>query len=183
MNEAVELRLRPHMSTNEGWGRASGREVYPALVDFVESKAGTLVFRVSLHGVKRVDISFASETVVELARRYRGKKGFCFWDLADEDMQENWAAAAERSKQPLMTWTQGKGRVLGPQPWQGVVDAFGFALAKGEARASDYAASVKGMSITNASNKFKQLWENGFLLRREITAESGGVEFLYIAIK
>jgi len=183
MNEAVELRLRPFMNANEGWGRASGREVYGALVDFVESRAGKAMFRVSLDGVKRVDISFASETIVELARRYRGQKGFCFIDLCDKDMEENWAAAAERSKQPLMTWVGGRGRVLGPSPSQGLADAFRFALSKGEARASDYAAGIKDMSITNASTKFKQLWENGFLLRRETTAESGGVEFVYIPIR
>jgi hypothetical protein len=182
MNEAVGLRLRPFMNANEGWGRASGRDVYGALVDFVESHAGRVIFRVSLNGVKRVDISFASETIVELARRYRGQKGFCFVDLDDKDMEENWAAAAERSKQPLMNWA-GQVRVLGPSPSQGVADAFRFAISKGEARASDYAASVKDMSITNASTKFKQLWENGFLLRHETTAESGGVEFIYIPIR
>lgn len=153
------------------------------MVDFVESKPGKVIFRVSITGVKRVDISFASETIVELARRYRGRKGFCFTDLEDLDMEENWSAAAERAKQPLMNWNGGKFRVLGPQPSQGVVDAFRFALTKGETRASDYSASSKEVSITNASNKFKQLWENGFLLRREATAESGGVEFLYVPIR
>ena len=183
MKQATELRLRLLMSANEGWGRASGREVYPSLVEFVESRPGNMIFRVSLAGVRRVDISFASETIVELARRYRGQKGFCFTDLEDRDMEENWAAAAERSKQPLLNWAQDDVRVLGPQPSQGVGDAFRFALSKGEVRAADYAASIKGMSITNASTKFKQLWENGFLLRRETTAESGGVEFVYVAIR
>jgi predicted transcriptional regulator len=27
--------------------------------------------------------------------------------------------------------------------------------------------------------KFKQLWEQGFLLRQESSADSGGVEYLY----
>ena len=35
------------------------------------------------------------------------------------------------------------------------------------------------MSIANASTKFKQLWEQGFLLRQESVADSGGVEFVY----
>jgi hypothetical protein len=98
-------------------------------------------------------------------------------------MEENWAAAAERAKQPLMNWIGGKWRVLGPQPSQGVADAFRFALTKGETRVSDCAASAKEVSITNASNKFKHLWEIGFFLRREATAESGGVEFVYVPIR
>lgn len=183
MNEMALLQLRPLMEANEGWGRTAGRETYRKLVDFVESNPGVIVFRVSLAGVKRVDISFASETVVELARRYRTKKGFCIIDLTDKDMEENWTAAAERAKQPLMVWSGNKGRVIGMEPSQGIADAFRFALSKGEARASDYAAQVAGVSITNASTKFKQLWDQGFLLRSERAAESGGVEFVYVPIR
>jgi hypothetical protein len=98
-------------------------------------------------------------------------------------MEENWAAAAERAKQPVMNWIGAKWRVLGPQPSPGLVDAFRFALTKRGTRASDYAESAKDVSITNASNKFKQLWENGFLLRREAIAETGGVEFVYGPIR
>jgi len=38
------------------------------------------------------------------------------------------------------------------------------------------------MSVANASNKFRQLWEKGFLLRREEVAESGGMEYTYFRI-
>ncbi len=40
-------------------------------------------------------------------------------------------------------------------------------------------AEKAGLSIANASTKFKQLWEQGFLMRNESVADSGGVEFLY----
>jgi hypothetical protein len=119
-----------------------------------------------------------------LARRYRGKKGFCLVDLTDEDQRENWTAAAQRAGQPIMSWDdRGKLVVLGPEPSQGITDAFQFALGKPEAKAAEYAAFRKSVSITNASSKFKQLWEQGFLLRRESIAESGGVEFLYMSIR
>lgn len=183
MNQSADLRLSHFMDGDEGWGRAAGRVVYPRLVQYVESKPGVLVFAVSVAGVKRVDISFASETVVELARRHRTGKGFCFVDLTDADMEENFAAAAERSKQPLMAWAGSKGRVMGPQPSQGLADAFSYALTKSEVRASDFATSASNVSITNASTKFKQLWEAGYLLRQEATAASGGVEFVYCRIK
>jgi hypothetical protein len=100
MNEGVRvLALRGFMNRPEGWGRVQGREVYQRLLESVEDSPGTLVFRVSMKGVQRVDISFASETVVELARRYRGTKGFCLVDLTDPDLIENWdAAAASRGK-------------------------------------------------------------------------------------
>jgi hypothetical protein len=84
------------MDEAEGWGRAEGRVVYQRLLDFVEAHPGVTVFRVSTEGVRRVDISFASETLVELARRYRGSKGFCLVDVGNPDMVENWGAAAAK---------------------------------------------------------------------------------------
>lgn len=175
--------LRQFMTSNEGWGRADGRTVYPKLVDFIESKPGVRIFRVSLEGIKRIDISFASETVVELARKHRGSKGFCFVDLRDSDMEENIDAAAQRANQPLMNWTRTRHTVLGAKPSPGAADALEFALKRDETRASEFAAEYKNVSITNASTKFKQLWEQGFLLRQEAIAESGGVEYVYVAIK
>ena len=182
--EIQSLRLRDFMDEDDGWGRTAGRETYRRLMEFVEMHAGILIFRVSNVGVGRIDISFASETIVELARRYRGKKGFCFVDLTDPDQRENWTAAAQRSGQPIMSWDEsGHFLTVGPEPSQGNADAFQFALAKPETRATEYAAARRNISITNASNKFKQLWEQGFLLRRESAAESGGVEYVYLRIK
>jgi hypothetical protein len=183
MNETGRLPLRDFMAEDDGWGRVAGRETYRKLMPFIERHPGTLIFRVWLKGVRRVDISFASETIVELSRRYRGMKGFCFVDLKDTDQQENWNAAAERSRQPLFKWDeQGSPTVMGLQPTQGVSDALQFALQREVARAAEFAGS-SGVSITNASNKFKQLWEQGFLLRREAVAESGGTEYVYARIR
>jgi hypothetical protein len=183
MNENRHLRLRDFMAEDDGWGRASGRDTYGKLMPFIDGQPGILIFRVSLKGVRRVDISFASETIVELARRYRGMKGFCFVDLKDTDQQENWNAAAERSRQPLFKWGElGTPTILGLQPSQGVCDALQYALQREEARAAEF-AGFSSISITNASNKFKQLWEQGFLLRREAVAESGGMEYVYARIR
>jgi hypothetical protein len=183
MNEnACTIRLRDFMDADDGWGRDEGRLVYTKLIGFVEDHPGVMVFRVSVNGVKRVDISFASETVVELARRFRGHKGFCFIDLANPDMLENWEAAASRKNQPLMVWTGEQGRVIGVQPSTGNLGAFQFALGREKTRATEYAV-VAEMQIANASTKFKQLWEQGFLLRREDIAGSGGVEYAYYCVK
>lgn len=170
------------MEHPDGWGRDQGREVYQRLVTLVEERSGAMVLQISLHDVRRVDVSFASETVVELARRYRGAKGFVLTDLTDPDMLENWDAAARKSSQPLMARdATNRLRVLGAEPSPGNLDAFRFALARTNARASEFALAAR-IGIANASNKFKQLWEQGYLLRREKLAPSGGVEFEYIRI-
>jgi hypothetical protein len=180
MNEGFRvLALREFMKRDEGWGRNQGREVYPRLLRFVEDSPGTMIFKVSMKGVQRLDISFASETVVELARRYRGAKGFCLVDLTDRDLIENLDAAAEKKGQPILVWHGRSADLIGPEPSEGAREAFQFAMGRPQSRAAEFATARKGMSIANASMKFKQLWEQGFLLRRESVADTGGVEFVY----
>lgn len=180
VNENFKLiKLLDFMKSPEGWGRDQGREVYQKLIRFVEENSGIMIFKISMNGVKRIDISFASETVVELARRFRGGKGFCFVDLKDPDILENLDAAASRKSQPIMVWEGKKGRTLGIQPSQGNLGAFKFALEKQGTKATHFVEASEGMTIPNASNKFNQLWQQGFLLRRQNVAETGGVEFVY----
>lgn len=176
------LRLADFMEgSDEGWGRAYGRQVYNRLLDFIEMHPGILVFKVSLEGIRRVDISFASETIVELARRYRGQRGFCFVDLNDPDMLENWDAAAQRKEQPLLVWRDDQVDVLGKKPSPGLVDAFNFSLEHPVTKAAEYVSQRrdKNVSSANASMKFKQLWHQGLVLRRDERAASGGVEYSY----
>ena len=176
------IALAALMETEEGWGRATGREVFQRLLTEVEARPGSPVLRVSLQGIRRVDISFASETVVEIARRYRRTKGFCLEHVGDDDMLENWDAAAQRKEQPLLIWTGGECRVIGVAPTPGNAAAWQFALKRGQAKATEFAAA-SGISIANASIKLKQLWEQGFLLRQEEHAPSGGREFTYYRIR
>lgn len=184
MNEnCATIALRAHMNSSEGWGRSQGREVYNRLIDFVESKPGVMIFHISVAEVKRMDFSFSSETLIELARRYRGNKGFCFSDPVDQDMLENLYAAAERKHQPLMVWKDSEYQIIGLQPTKGTLTALEFALNQKEARASEFVSVNPKMSISNASMKFKQLWTQGFLLRTENAADSGGVEYVYHRIK
>ena len=131
--------------------------------------------------MRRIDISFAAETVVELARRYRKEKGFCLIDVSDEDLLGNWEAAAMKQNQPLFVWMDGKSQIIGLQPSRGNARALEFALKREEVTAAELASALK-LQITNASMKLKQLWEKGFLLRRQTAAASGGVEFVYFRI-
>ncbi len=175
------LTLRKFMDRPEGWGRSQGREVYQRLLKFVEDNPGTIIFQISMKDVHRVDISFASETIIELARRFRRTKGFCLIDLTDPDMVENIDAAGEKKQQPVLVWRGKSADLIGMKPTEGTREAFQFAMGRLQSRASEFAAQ-KNLSIANASMKFKQLWEQGFLLRRESNADTGGVEFVYCRI-
>jgi len=182
MNQrSAQLKLRDYVGSEEGWGNTHGREVYQALLNAVETTSGKLVFRISLSGVRRVDVSFAREAVVELAARYRGSKGFCLVDIPDADQLENWEAAASRRQQPLTVWISGKPRILGPEPSRGNKGVLEYLKQRGEATAAGIARDLR-LSITNASTKLKQLLEKGYILRREETSPTGGVEYTYFMI-
>jgi hypothetical protein len=176
------IRLRQCMDRSNGWGRAQGRVAHQRLLAAVDACQEADVFRISFTDVERLDTSFASETLVEVARRFRKEKGFCIVDLTDEDVIENIDLAARKKTQPMFVWIADKPRLIGHQPSQGVRDALDFALSRDEVRSVDYAEARKDMSVSNASMKFKALWTEGFLLRRESTAESGGVEHVYSRI-
>jgi hypothetical protein len=173
------IRLRDFMDGPEGWGRTFGRDVQQKVVSGIEAHPGQEVIRLSMKGVERMDVSFASEAVVELVRRYRGRRGICLVDLDNSEVVENIDAAAERVKVPVTIWEGNSARVVGLEPSSGNREALEFALTRPAVRAAEFAESVRGISIANASTKFKQLWEQGFLIRSDGSADSGGVEFIY----
>jgi hypothetical protein len=179
--KGVTLRLFDFTHVPDPWGREQGRRTFLELLDAVERHAGTTVFRISHEGVNQVDISFAAETVVGLAKRFRGDKGFCLADVTDESVLENWDAAALKHDQPLLVWNKERYQLLGPQPTKGTADALEFALKREEVTATELAKRLK-LQLTNASMKLKQLWEQGFLLRQQAVAASGGIEFVYFRI-
>jgi len=161
------------------WGRPQGRSVFEKLVSFVEGHPGQSLFKLSMEGVERIDGSFASEAIVELVRRYLGMKGICLTELADDENRFNIDLAATRMDVPIAVWNQGAIDIIGSKPSSGTREALEFALSRLEARAADFVGVNANVSIANASTKFKQLWEQGFLMRSESAADSGGVEFLY----
>ena len=176
------LLLGDFMDRREGWGRIQGRKVYQRLLGFVEDNPGTVVFRISMKDVQRMDISFASEAIVELARRFRRTKVFCLLDLTDTDLIENIDAACAKKNQPMLVAGKESTILIGLNPSEGAREAFEFAMRRPQVRATEFAAE-KGISLANSSMKFKQLWDQGFLLRRERTADTGGVEYVYFRIR
>lgn len=178
----MNIHLLEHMDTSDGWGHIQGRQVYERLLAAIETHPFEEIVRISLDGVKRTDITFPRESVIELAKHYRGHKGFCLIDVSDQDLLDNWDAAASRREQPLMVWNGLRlSRILGPELSAGLRDTFFYVLSVPVARTSEAALSL-GLKVPNVSNKLKQLWQEGYILRREQSASSGGVEYEYIRI-
>lgn len=178
----ANITFRDLMSSANAWGPEEGREVYMKLLKFVEANAGVKIFRVSFKGVERTDISFPRESLIELAKRYRGDKGFCIYDLTDAALIEIWDAAADRTNQPIFSWDSNGYTLLGPSLNKGYGPVFNLVLSRDSIRATD-AVKELGIGLSNASSKLKQLWEKGYILRKEDVAESGGIEFNYFKIQ
>jgi len=178
----VEIRLRELMTLPDGWGVEEGREVYHKLLGRVEAHPEASVFRVSLGGVRRTDVSFPRESVIELAHRFRAQKGFCLWDVSDENLVENWDAAALKREQPLFVWSRKGCRLLGPKPSAGLRKVLDFALEHDVITTTQVASHFR-WTTSNASNKLRALADSGYVLRREQTAPTGGIEYIYQRVR
>jgi hypothetical protein len=174
--------FRELMDSADGWGHDEGREVFARLLTRVEANPGKKIFRISLKGVERTDTSFPRESLMELARRYRGDKGFCIYDAISKDLLDNWDAAALKKNQPIFVWGSEHYHIIGPDLKKGNASILDYALSRDQVRAID-AVKDLGLGLSNASSKLKQLWEKGYLLRSEEVAESGGIEYVYFKIK
>jgi hypothetical protein len=182
MNQpALTLKLTDYMGgRKEAWGSESGQRIHDLLVTDIEGQAQVIV-RISLAGIERTDASFARASVIELARRYRGRRGICIVDIPTDDILENWDAAAIHRGQNLIAWTRKGPRLLGPALREDTWGLLKFVLQHDEVGTAELAKVMK-KQVTNVSTRLKRLCDEGLVLRREVTAPSGGVEYRYLAI-
>jgi hypothetical protein len=179
---SAQIRLRDFMQNDDGWGIDQGKQVYAKIKKFVESIPGNIVFQISFKGVQRTDASFSRESIVRLAKDYRRSRGFCVIDVSNQELLDNLEAAAMKLSQPITVWEHDKPRVIGPLPSNGTREMFEYVMSVPVALTSEAAVRLR-INISNASNKLKKLWDDGYILRRQQIAASGGVEFEYFRVR
>lgn len=183
MNQtSVVVKLRDFTSSEHPFGNIEGKNVFRQLVDLVEQSPRTQVFGISLDGIEATDASFPRESVVSLAKHFRGERGVFLCDLRDRDLIDNWSYAARAKDQPLVIWTGSDFEIIGPELNQATRALVEYVLQKRSVLASEAAADLD-LSVPNASTRLKKLVADGFCLRAEEVAESGGIEFKYRAIR
>lgn len=84
--------------------------------------------------------------------------------------------------QPLTIRLDTEIRTLGPVLTKSNLEILNFLKKKKKTTTSQIASSMN-LSVQNASSKLKKLVDDGYILRFEETAESGGIEFIYQAIE
>lgn len=183
MKQTAALPLRQFLDRSDAWGREEGREVYPKLLEALERTPGSVLYRIDLTGVSRLDASFPRESFVALAKRYAGEKAFSITGAASADLLENVDAAAQKLGMPMVVWDgQGNWSLIGPPPSPGLKAVFDIAMAEGEVTTAMLIKTPHELgAANNISNKLKQLTEAGYLVRREDSSVSGGKEYRYLA--
>jgi hypothetical protein len=182
MNQnSVVVKLRDFTSSDRPFGNIEGKEVFRRLADLLEQNPRTKIFGVSLDGIEATDASFPRESVISVAKHFRGERGVYLTDLHDRDLIDNWNYAARFKEQPLVIWSASAFQIIGPELNAATRTLVEYVLGKGSVLASQAAADL-GLSVQNASTRLKNLVAAGYILRAEEVAESGGIEFKYQAI-
>lgn len=96
-------------------------------------------------------------------------------------MLDNWSYAAQAKEIPLTVWAEDGYQVIGPEISSSTKELLDCVLPRRAVTAAKVAEALN-ISVANASTKLKKLKDQGFILRAEETAESGGIEYVYRAI-
>jgi hypothetical protein len=179
---ALDIRLRKLLEHDDAWGSEEGSEVREKILRAIDARPEATVIRVSLAGVRRTDTSFARESVMEVAYRLRGRKGVCVTDIPSRDVFDNWNAAALAREQTMVVWGAKGPELIGPQPSEDTWELLKLVLDRGDVNTAE-AARALDKQVNNVSTRFKRLAEEGLVLRREVSAPTGGLEFRYLAIR
>ncbi len=164
-------------------GNEFGRSVLQKLISHVGSTSGPgRIYGISLKNILATDASFPRESVASLVKMFRGEVGFYLKDFASQDLIDNWDYAAKAKEQPIIIFDNGGYRVIGPNLNEGMASLLDFIMSKGRATTSMVSKEFD-VSAQNASAKLKKLHGYGLILGAKEVAESGGLEYVYKAIK
>ncbi|MBI4938994.1 MAG: MarR family transcriptional regulator [Nitrosomonadales bacterium] len=176
------LKLLDFTNNDHPFGNVQGKEIFRKLADYIDDHPSVVIFGISLAGIEATDASFPRESVISIAKQYRESRGFYLEQVQNPDILDNWNYAARAKDQPLVYWNKNKYKILGPELTSASAELVNYVLTKGSVLASQAAVDLD-ISVQNASTRLKKLVDQGYILRTEDVAESGGIEYVYQAIK
>ncbi|MFL9897870.1 winged helix-turn-helix domain-containing protein [Paraburkholderia fungorum] len=179
----TRIRLLELTGNPQPFGNAQGKAAFRRLCEIVDAEPRSNIFEISLEGIEATDASFPRESVVSVAKLYRGQKGFFLTNISDPDLIDNWGYAAQAKEQPLVVWhSDGLFQVIGPEISNSAASLLEYVLCNRRVGTAQVAADLE-ISVPNASTRLKKLVTDGYIWRNEETADSGGIEFQYCAIR
>jgi len=164
------------------FGNKEGRDVYQKLLEQLDEHPEKKVIGISLSGISRTDASFPRESVISLAKSRNGEKGFFLQDFVTRDLMDNWDYAAKAKDQTMIVMVDNGYELIGKSLNPGSKSLLDFIMEHGTVTTSMVSKSYD-ISAQNASAKLKKLLSVGLVLASKQAAESGGMEFVYTAIR
>ncbi len=162
-------------------GSEMGRKMFAAIREVIDSRPECRLFEISLRGVTAVDVCFARESVIALAKLLRGERGIYLSNLASQDVRDNWDSAAQAKDWAIVARNGARCQVLGPRHRALSAELFEFAMRREAFTAADVAKHFD-ISIQNASARLKKLHLLGLLLATKEPQTSGGLEYIFEAV-
>lgn len=182
MKQPLTIELYKLIDDESAFGNDQGRAIYQKILSILDQHPEQDIIEISLKGIKRTDASFPRESVISLAKNLKGDKGLYLKDFYSRDLMDNWAYAAIAKEQPIIVMTQDGYELLGTDVGTRRRELLDFIMEYGTVTTSKVAEKFD-ISAQNASAKLKKLSSMGLVLGSKQTAETGGVEFVYRAIK
>lgn len=177
----ISIRLRDFTNDDHPFGNKQGREVLSLLSDYIDDNPSD-IYEISIEGIVATDASFPRECIISLAKLNKGEKGFYLSGSFTKDLLDNWHYAAIAKDQPLTLKTDDGYTIIGPALSKGAKELLDFVMKEGEVTTSKVVQKFGG-STQNASGRLKKLYSSGLILGSKVVAETGGLEFVYRAIK
>lgn len=181
-NKTVIIKLSNLLNSDTVFGNEEGRETFQKLANVLDGYPGTKTFGISLEGIKITDASFPRESVISLIKSKKGETGFYLSDFLTNDLMDNWDYAAKAKNQPVIVLGKNGYEMIGPALNSGAKELLDFIMIEGIVTTSKVVDKF-GVSTQNASAKLKRLLQQGVILGSKEPAASGGLEFVYKAIK
>lgn len=183
ITSGARIRLVELTKNSMPFGNAQGKDIFRQLCEIVDANPRTKIFEISLDGIEATDASFPRESVISAAKLYRGQRGFFLTNISDADLIDNWRYAAEAKEQPLVIWhADNSFEIIGPEISNSATSLLEYVLRNRRVGTAAVAADLD-ISVPNASTRLKKLVTDGYIWRSEETADSGGIEFQYCAIR
>lgn len=180
--KSITINLLDFTLDDHPFGNAQGRQTYSKLAEFIDANPSQSIFGISLNGIVATDASFPRESVIAIAKQYRGEKGFFLEGFKSRDLIDNWNYAAKAKDQPLVIWSDDGFELIGPEVKSSTKTLLEYIFENRSVTTSRVSSDLH-VSVQNASTQLKKLVDLGFIMRSEEIAESGGVEYIYKAIK
>ncbi|MBL4568766.1 MAG: MarR family transcriptional regulator [Flavobacteriaceae bacterium] len=182
MEQNSKIRLFDLVGGDTAFGIEDGRRDFIKLQNAIDEHPNCDIFEISLDGIKRTDASYPRESVIQLTKSLRGEKAFYLTGFCRRDLQDNWDYAATAKDQNILVYSDNSYEVLGKDIGPKANELLNYIITNNDVTTSKIVEDFK-VSAQNASARLKKLASLGLVLSSKQTAETGGYEFVYTAIK